>query len=232
MTTTVLNLAKLAQAVYTGATAPHWRRRRFRAAWEGLLSEGLQAAHYTQGGASVIAFRGTNPSLRLIGFGQDLTADIGLGLGMNTSYYDAAESFVRDVGGGDGVILCGHSLGGAVAQTVGNRMGLRFATFNAPGVAVWASRNMGEASVAGTAVRTAGMLVSALFHPWQAIQDMQAATREAHGLNVCLDRDPVSKIGVHYGQKVTLRSASTSSNPITQHGIDNVVHSLQALGIR
>ena len=46
------------------------------------------------------------------------------------------------------------------------------------------------------------------------------------GLNVCLDRDPVSKIGVHYGEIVRVPSASTSSNPVTQHSMATVLETL------
>ncbi|HWA62375.1 MAG TPA: hypothetical protein VG939_13425 [Caulobacteraceae bacterium] len=228
--TSVIDLAQLSRAIYTGDTASGWSLVQLRAAWRGLLSEGLQAGFYQGGGQNVVAFRGTNISLRVISAVQDVGADVGLGLGMNSNYFSAAQSFVEGLSVGRNVVLCGHSLGGAVAQVVGNRMGLPFVTFNAPGVAVWASRNMGEASYTATAVRTAGMLVSAAFHPIQALQDVAAAFDTVRGLNVCLDRDPVSKIGVHYGQKITIPSVSPSSNPLTQHGIDNVIASLQAYG--
>jgi putative lipase involved disintegration of autophagic bodies len=64
---------------------------------------------------------------------------------MDTCQYRSAIDFVRSVPirTGSRVSVCGHSLGGAIAQIVGSRLRLPFATFNAPGVGL-ISRNLGE----------------------------------------------------------------------------------------
>ena len=225
--TSVLELARLSAAVYDGAALPGWSCAEFRAAWKGLLDEGMQAGLYTRGSERVIAFRGTNISLRILGAAQDLVADLVLGFGMNSQYFAAAQRFVANNGGvTSNLVLCGHSLGGAIAQVVGNRLGARFATFNAPGVAVWASRNFSDANPVATGVRTVGMLASAMLDPVQAAQDIGAAFVPARGLNVRTDLDRVSGIGVHYGAVETIQSLYRGFNPLQRHGIDNVVASL------
>ena len=94
--------------------------------------DGFQAAAYSARNCTVIAFRGTSQKV-------DAVADLKLGTGMNTSYFSAGEDFV-DQFAGHNIILCGHSLGGAVAQVVANRKNLPMVTFNAPGVPVRAAR--------------------------------------------------------------------------------------------
>ena len=112
----VVELARLAGAVYTGDTSPGWGRADFRAAWEGLLDDGLQAALYTQGSGSVVAFRGTNLSLfRIVATLQDIGADLTLGFGINSNYFSAAERFTAHHAGTRPIVLTGHSLGGAIA---------------------------------------------------------------------------------------------------------------------
>ena len=82
---------------------------------------------------------------------------------------------------------------------------------------MFASRNIGQATVTLTAVRAAGFIVSALRHPMQAGRDIASAFNVVRGLNVCLENDVVSRIGIHYGN--VLRIPGTSANPLTEHGI-------------
>src|SRR5690606_7262471 len=134
----------------------------------GGMWDGFQGAAFTKGQKTVIAFRGTT------GSASDVLADLKLGCGMNTSHFSEAEDFFGEFGGSD-TLLCGHSLGGAIAQIVGNRRSAKFATFNAPGVAVVASRNIFDATPQMTAVRLAGAAYSTLRHPFQAARDVAAA---------------------------------------------------------
>lgn len=207
---TVSELGALAEAVYDSppTATNNWEMVHFRQA-SGSLS-GFQAATFRKGGQIVIAFRGTAQAM-------DAAADLKLGTGMNSTYFSSGDDYARQYRDVPNVFLCGHSLGGAIAQVVANRGGFKFATFNAPGVAVVASRNIGSASLTMSVIRTAGMLASALRHPIQAGQDVAAAFNTVHGLNVCLANDAVSKIGLHYGEIV--RIPGTSANPLTEHGI-------------
>ncbi len=217
---TVRDLGLMAAAVYespgaAGYDVKGWARARSHTA-TGFFN-GFQAATFIGGGETVLAFRGTAQTM-------DGVADLTLGVGMNSTYFAAGDDYAFQYRHLPNVYVCGHSLGGAIAQVVANRGRFKFVTFNAPGVAVVASRNWDElaiGAVIGTLkIRAAGMVVSALLHPVQAAQDVAAAFRTAHGLNVCLNFDAVSQIGVHYGK--VLRISGTSTNPATEHRMATV----------
>lgn len=243
--TTVLEAARLANAVYTLAELPGWKLDpRHRRSWEGLMFDGLQAGVYWKGdtagsGGGVIAFRGTNIAVRTpYGSLQDLGADIALGAGINTNYYAAAEHFASQYAGRPDMVVCGHSLGGAVAQVMAKRLRLHFVSFNAPGVAVW-TRNADDPSAPGwrgavtNTVRTVGMTASALIDPWQAGADIVAFRRPVHGLNICVDGDPVSRIGIHYGSMLHIPAADylpreEERSMIARHSMDLAIRSVEA----
>lgn len=213
---TVLEMGLMANAAYEAAPAvPGWTCTARRAA---TRFNGFQAATFVNSGITVLAFRGTSQ-------GMDVVADLKLGTGMNSTYFSDAEDYAFAYQHLPNVYVCGHSLGGAIAQVVGNRRKLKFVTFNAPGVAVVASRNLLDASLTMSAVRTAGMVASAFRHPIQALRDMRSAFNTAHGLNLCLQNDVVSQIGLHYGE--ILRIPGTSANPLTEHSMNTVLEVLR-----
>jgi pimeloyl-ACP methyl ester carboxylesterase len=204
---TIRDLGLLANAVYDTVPAVRgWTCPGHRVASGGL--NGFQAATFTQGGVTVLVFRGTAQAM-------DVAADLKLGTGMNSTYFADGEAYAAAVPPGDNVYVCGHSLGGAIAQVVANRGGYKMVTFNAPGVAVFASRNIGDATLGMTAVRTGGMLLSSIRHPMQAYRDVRATFHAVRGLNIRLSMDAVSQMGVHYGELITIRGPS--SNPLTEH---------------
>ena len=150
----------------------------------------------------VIAFKGTTfPDWR------DWRANFKHHYGMNSHHYNRAQEFLdaelapfkdQNVQ----VTVCGHSLGGAIAQTMGNRNRIPFVTFNAPGVAVVASRNVDQMAVTGgivPAARLVNSVLSAVSHPVQAFEDITSAFYRVRGLNLRHGSDPVSLLGVHYG---------------------------------
>jgi len=209
-------LSRLAAAVYGDVPPPDgWTSIGTGA--EGRF--GFKAAAYKGSGETVIAFRGTTASA------GDVAADLQLGAGMNTSHFGQADDFVQDYLDADGLAFCGHSLGGAIAQIVGNRFDRKFATFNAPGVAVLASRNVLWSNPAMLGVRLAGTVISAIAHPVQAARDVKATFNVVQGVNICLQYDVVSRIGVHYGKVV--RIPGTDANPAHQHSISTVVQVLE-----
>ena len=227
---TLLELAKLSEAVYDvpPKAVDGWTLGAYRLGRSGGLWEDLQAAIYTKaGGGTVVAFRGTNLSLSaILGTAQDLYADLTLGVGSNINAYNAAATFMEKVGHRPEVIVCGHSLGGAVAQIIGNRWRLRIATFNAPGVGVLSSRNILDSNPDMFALRTVGMVGSAIEHPWQAVSDMGSAFHRMQGINLRLDGDVVSKIGEHYGKLLTIPGPS-GAGALEQHKIGTVVAAME-----
>ena len=224
---TVMDLALMAKAVYKPAPEVQgWTRVGFRAATS--ILDGFQAAAFSGPGGIVISFRGSHQA-------EDWVVNAAYGIGMNTIRFSQAENFaVREAkafaAAFEGEIyITGHSLGGAIAQIVGNRNGYKFVTFNAPGVAVLASRNLDQMAatmVTGTfGLRIAGAVASTVLHPQQAFRDAKAAFKTAHGLNVCLKTDGVSQIGIHYGK--VKRISSNVNNPLTAHSINTVIEALQ-----
>jgi putative lipase involved disintegration of autophagic bodies len=214
---TLLELARMSDAVYTQQPQlAGWVRTGFQAS-SGAL-DGFQAAIFTRGGEVVVVFRGTAQAM-------DGIADLKLGTGMNSTYFDAGDQIAAAYQGQANVTVTGHSLGGAIAQVVANRGGFVMATFNAPGVGVIASRNIGQSNPAMNVVRTAGMLASSVRHPVQAMRDVTNAFRQVRGVNLCLEGDAVSRIGNHYGR--VLRIHGTSTNPLTEHRITTLISVLE-----
>ena len=74
-------------------------------------------------------------------------------------------------------------------------------------------------------MRGAFSVVSATLHPVQAFQDVRATFNKARGVNLCLNADLVSQIGVHYGKVV--RISGTGISPISQHRISTVIEVLR-----
>jgi hypothetical protein len=183
----------------------HWRQLdRYDGA------SGFRAGVFRKDQATVIAFRGTTGAI------GDWTADAMLGVGMNTSHFSQGDEYFAKWTLHGPVTLCGHSLGGAIAQVVGNRGRVPFATFNAPGVAVLASRNIATANLTALKIRAVGAVASTLMDPNQAWKDVCSAFYLAAGVNICLIGDPVSHVGVHYGRVVRLLGVG--------HGVATVAH--------
>lgn len=182
-------------------------------------NSGLRTVIYTDGSVFVVAFRGTDNA-------SDLVEDAQLTFGMNTAMYPIGEAIVAGVQNNNApVYVTGHSLGGAVAQVVGSRMGLPFVTFNAPGVAILASRNMWQANYYAVQARAAGAVASAIFNPGQAMRDARSAFSIANGKNYRLSTDIVSNTGIHYGDVITLPAGT--ANPLDAHRISTMISVLE-----
>ena len=220
---TMTDLARLSAAVYDFSSVEGWRPvGRGRPGGRGQ-ADGLQAQAYSNGQDTVVAFRGTQmPNL------NDVASDVMLGLGMNCGYFSAAETYVDSLPDPSNVILTGHSLGGAITQIVGNRKSLRLATFNAPGVAVFASRNILDANPLALGVRAAGSVLSAIVAPGQAWRDTKAFFNVVNGKNIRLRLDPVSMIGVHYGDVISIETPNWDLT--TSHSITTVITALGQCG--
>lgn len=215
---TILDYGLLADAIYADQPAvPGWTVMAFLPG----RGTGLQAAVFTRARETVVAFKGTSQAM-------DVVADLKIGLGMNTSMFSEAESFVSRHTADDGVVVTGHSLGGAIAQTVGNRRRLPFVSFNAPGVALLASQNLGSVMPVMGAVRlVVGATVGAIRHPMQTMRDVGAAFHDSLGVNYRLSGDLVSAYGLHYGPIVHLQG---QGDPLNQHRMTTMNAVLQQFG--
>lgn len=222
---TVMKCAQMADAVYdANPQVEGWQRVAFQASGGGLTNA-FQGAAFRLGSEVVFAFKGTSG-------GRDAVADIKLCAGMNTYQYASALDFVSAnvSGGGDSVSLCGHSLGGAIAQIAGNRLRLPFMTFNAPGVGL-ISRNLDEMAVTaatGTAVlRALGAVGSLVMHPVQAAQDGMALFYRVKGVNFRLGKDVVGCTGVHYGRVIEIPYTGGALDVLAKHKMTTVLAALK-----
>ncbi|MBS7457148.1 Mbeg1-like protein [Coralloluteibacterium stylophorae] len=104
-------------------------------------STGFRAAIYTNGdGDHVLAFAGTDAtSLR------DWAANLGQGLGMDTSQYNQAVALAKDakLAFGDDLVITGHSLGGGLASSAAIATDSAAVTFNAAGLTDSTLRRIG-----------------------------------------------------------------------------------------
>jgi len=149
-----------------------------------LLSSGLQARVFLRDKPqkeAVIAFKGTVPTMV-----SDLVADLRIVLEGVPTQAHVAIKLVREWKGaltGYRVTSVGHSLGGGIAQIVGMSQGVKFVTFNAPGM--WTN-----------AVGIAG---------FRAMVDTTK-----RGINYIKWGDAVGNFGKHVGDTVRVRSTGHS----------------------
>ena len=225
---TVMDAAMAADAAYE----PHprlegWTLKTFRPSGK-TIGDAFQGALFVRGDEAVIAFKGTSQK-------RDFIADAKLAVGMNTyQYSDACEFVDENVGPLKTAYLVGHSLGGAIAQIVANRRGLRFVTFNAPGVGL-ASRNLDQMAVSvatgSAAVRLKGAVASAILHPTQALEDFMAFGRTVNGINYRVGKDAVGITGVHFGKVVELPWSGNATDVLAKHSMKGVLQTIKEQGL-
>jgi hypothetical protein len=231
---TVSDYAKLADAVYDDdPSVAGWTRESFRSSGSGLYNA-FQGAVFKNGPDVVFTFKGTSQK-------RDVVADAKLAAGMNTEQYsDACDYFDKYVmTKGNKVSACGHSLGGAIAQIVGNRKNIPFVTFNAPGVGLFAKPNsdstigkigegLGLIVNPGTYLRVGGAVLSSVRHPQQALQDFKAVTTFVRGVNFRVGKDVVGSYGVHFGKVIELPYSGAALDVLEKHKMKTVKQMLEA----
>lgn len=199
MTVTTLDYAQMANRVYKIDTddASSWSVGSFATGqfkegmrW-GVTNTDFKGCAYADrsGGEVVIAFQGTKLSK-----GGDVVADLQILVGMLPQYCSAANRLLESTQTaypGLRVTLVGHSLGGGLAQVLGQWAGLPFVTFNAPGM--WGDiqrSKMGFLTSPANACRSIkGTFKGRLLSKYAA----------STGRNFRNVLDPVSAYGFHYG---------------------------------
>ncbi|MEZ5065021.1 MAG: hypothetical protein R3B81_09805 [bacterium] len=208
---TVLEGARIAQKVYrpstdgnpaiTGWRCPANLAVNDTSVFQGgsLTSSGLQGRVFIKrdGSAVVFAFKGTVPSMM-----SDLTADLALSLNVLPRQSVDAAALTRkwlQAVEKDKVIIVGHSLGGGIAQVVGDAFQLPFVTYNAPGMLEAIAGIPAFFSGSGRLVRALG------------------GGKRDSGVNYRRSWDLVGNFGAHIGRRVEIKGGITG--PLRSHGI-------------
>ena len=197
--TTLLDLANLNNNLYS-ATAPTagtgGYTSIFSALDTNLNNAGYAAEAYINGEGTqvIIAFRGTYFGNSLAAF-KNVAADISFGGTTPTSYLISevgdAVQFLDEVHGFEPnatITLTGHSLGGAVAQLVGEASGASTYAFNAPG---------------------AGQLYNSLMTDSSGLSNVATGLGPGTDVNYRIYGDQFSLFGTPTGTSVTLEPGGT-----------------------
>jgi hypothetical protein len=195
-----------------GGAPYRWTQQRGHAhkpffAWK--PGTGFQAAYFTnnQGSEHVLAIAATQ------GWNfTDILADSKLALSVMPRQASSAERFFKAVippqTNPADVVVVGHSLGGALAQALGFWHGVRFVTFNAPGM---------MRILAGSMMNVAKPQQLGRTWKWAAKSVFGNTER---GINIIVSWDLIGNFGAHVG--TAKRIPATAGTGLKRHGPDAV----------
>ena len=171
---------------------------------------GFKGAIYTRQDDCVVAFKGTEPTKTWSQMFKDLAADYRLAVGGIPKQVAPAAKLL-DIAvrnhSTKTIVICGHSLGGGLAQVVGFQTGTPFITFNAPPMAT---------NVDDSWAKTVRSIVSRLpggslaFPLWSRVAQFVAKRKnlgDAFGVNLRMKGDIVSSAswgGDHVGKVIEI----------------------------
>ncbi|WP_426956979.1 hypothetical protein [Muricoccus radiodurans] len=207
----------LAEIVYASKDSgqpnlPGWSIQKWE--WATWYGNGYQGGIFENANEIVVAFSGTKGGLTTAPVSQNSgNARIGVNVipNMAGSAF-AMVSWAKQNAWNRPISLVGHSLGGGLAQVVGNWSGLPFISFNGPGM-------------------KSHLKMSAfnIFKPQQAVRSIRSQnTDDSVGLCFTVKGDFVGEYGYHIGQEVVLTVTSAAN----KHSLDAIYTGLQAKGWR
>jgi hypothetical protein len=180
-----------------------WERQKWE--WATWYGNGFQGGVFENEQEIIVAFSGTKGGLTTAPISQN-TANARIGVKAIPNMAGSAFAMVNwakeQAAGVKQVSLVGHSLGGGLAQVVGNWSGCPFISFNGPGMAT-------------------NLKLSAfnIFKPMQMARSIgSGATGDTIGIGFVVKGDFVGEFGTQVGLKIELVAA----------GMDNK-HSLDAV---
>lgn len=166
-----------------------WRVQKWEMA--SLLGNGFRGGVFESESEIIVGFSGTGGGSAA---GSQWTADIRIGAQVIPNMAGGAQDMVSWAktlsGGRKPVSIAGHSLGGALAQVVGNWSGCPFIAFNGPGM-------------------KSHLKISAfnIFKPMQMIRSALAKnTDDTIGICFSVKGDPVATYGYHVGYEIVLNA--------------------------
>ncbi len=172
--------------------------------------EGFKGAIYIRGGDCVVAFKGTETEKGMRQGLMDVAADIRLAVGQLPKQVTPATqllAFAQAKFGTKTISICGHSLGGGLAQVVGYQAKVPFVTFNAPPMATNVDESWAKTARRLVWYMPGGSLAFPVFS-----QIAQSIARGKHlgeswGINLRMSSDIVSAAfwgGDHVGRVITI----------------------------
>lgn len=205
MLTEYLDLAALAYESKANGqpTANGWTTQKWE--WATWYGDGFQGGIFVDhnGDEAVVAFSGTKGGLTTAPVSQN-SANLRIGLHVIPNMAGSAYAMVRWAQKhypAAGLSIVGHSLGGGLAQVVGNWTGVPFISFNGPGM-------------------TGHLKLSAfnVFKPKQMVRSIRSeATGSSLGISFAVRHDIIGNYGKHVGHFIRLDQNGTET------------HSLQAI---
>jgi putative lipase involved disintegration of autophagic bodies len=186
--------------------------------WASWYGDGFQGAIFTNGKEVVVGFAGTMGNLKTAPISQN-TANARIGVNVIPNMAGSAQAMVNDAKQmfpGKSISLVGHSLGGGLAQVVGNWSGCPFISLNGPGMASHLK-----------------MSAFNLFKPRQMIRSVTSAnTQDTIGICLSVKGDFTGNFGSPVGYAVVLNTRSGVYSATGNHGYEAVSEALNTKGWR
>jgi hypothetical protein len=204
-----LDLAELVYASKTGGKPdlPGWTTQKWE--WGTWYGDGFQGGIFETPSEIVVAFSGTKGGLTTAPVSQN-SGNVRIGVNVIPNMAGSAFAMVKwakQNAWNRPISLVGHSLGGGLAQVVGNWSGLPFISFNGPGM-------------------KSHLKMSAfnIFKPQQALRSaVTQNTDDSIGLCFTVKGDFVGEFGYHIGHEVVLTVTSVAN----KHSLDAIYTGLQ-----
>lgn len=195
----VKDLAFLSKAIYGRLDYDDWKVNEFvetiidvSVIGMGKKQVGFKAGIYKKGNEAVITFSGSDDIL-------DYWSNLQLGLGTMPPQLDEAhEYYNKHIGSLSyaDITITGHSLGGYLAEFIGNRFAKRTVTFNSPGTS-------GDKRTYAKASNSTGTIVRIYEQSVTYSKEVLTKNPASEGLisHYLCQGDPVSNIGTHMGEE-------------------------------
>jgi hypothetical protein len=207
----------IAQEVYASRSGgqpylPGWEMQKWE--WATWYGDGFQGGIFANDQEIIVGFSGTKGGLTTAPVSQN-SGNVRIGLNVIPNMAGSAQAMVswaKKAAWGRPVSIVGHSLGGGLAQVVGNWSGCPFISLNGPGM---------KSHLKQSAFN--------IFKPMQMVRSaLSANTDDTVGICFTVKGDFVGEFGYHVGVEYVLDGGNTAS----KHSLDALYVGLNKKGWR